>query len=198
MTGLYLPGSGLLHRTPPGAKLLALALLTSVLVALRSPLAVAGGVLVVAAAAVVGRVPAGAVVAPLRPLRWVAILLVVFQVLTGGWRAAVTVVGTLLVAVAAAGLVTVTTRVSDLLDVLVRLQAQLRRAGVDPERVGLVLALTIRSVPVLAGLVAEVRDARRSRGLEHSLRALRGPVAVRGVRHADRLGEALTARGVDD
>nr|WP_284287061.1 energy-coupling factor transporter transmembrane component T [Angustibacter aerolatus] len=58
--------------------------------------------------------------------------------------------------------------------------------------------LTVRAVPVVAGLLDDVRDARRARGLERSPRALLVPLVVRTVRYADRLGEALVARGVDD
>lgn len=198
MIGTYLAGDGVLHRSPPGAKLLGLALLTGVLVAVRTPTAVAAGALVVAAVAAGAGVPVRAVAGQLWPLRWVAAVLVPFQLWAGGWRSAVVVVGTLAVAVAAAAVVTLTTRVSDMLDAMVAALGPLRRAGVDPERVALVLALAVRTVPVLTGLAAEVRDARRARGLERSLRALLVPLMVRTVRHADRLGEALAARGVDD
>lgn len=198
MIGLYRPGSSPLHRAPAGAKLAALAVVTSLLVALRSPAAVAAGALLVAALAALARLPAGTLGAQLRPLLWVVIALVPLQLLLGGWRAAVVVVGTLLVAVAGAAVVTLTTRVSDLLDALLVVLRPLRHIGIDPERVGLVLALAIRSVPVLAATFTEVAEARRARGLERSARALLVPFVVRTVRHADRLGEALTARGVDD
>ena len=74
----------------------------------------------------------------------------------------------------------------------------LRRAGVDPERVALVLALAVRTVPVLVGIGAEVQQARAARGAERSVRAFAVPFVIRSLRHADRLGEALEARGVDD
>jgi biotin transport system permease protein len=107
-------------------------------------------------------------------------------------------VGGVLVAVAAAGLVTLTTRTEALLDALVAALRPLRRAGVDPERVALVLALAVRSVPVVAGIAGEVQQARAARGAERSLRAFAVPFVIRSLRHADRLGEALEARGVDD
>ncbi len=122
------------------------------------------------------------------PLQWWA----------GGWRAAVVVVGTMLVAVLAAALATRTTRVGDLLDALATALRPAHRLGVDPDRAALVLALTIRSVPLLVAAFAEARDARRARGLERSPRALVVPLVIRSIRHAHLLGEALTARGVDD
>lgn len=198
MIGLYVPGATWLHRLPAGWKLLGLALLTSVLVAVRSVTAVLAAAVLVVALVAAARLPVRAAAGQLAPMRWVVLVLVPFQLWAGGWRAAVVVVGTLVVAVAAAAIVTLTTRVTEMLDVLVGLLRPVRVLGVDPERVALVLALAVRAVPVLAATAAEVRDARRARGLERSVRALVVPLVVRSVRHADRLGEALAARGVDD
>jgi biotin transport system permease protein len=51
---------------------------------------------------------------------------------------------------------------------------------------------------VLERLAAEVREARAARGAERSVRAFAVPLVIRALQHADRLGEALAARGVDD
>ena len=118
--------------------------------------------------------------------------------LVAGWERAVVVVGVVGALVLLAGLVTLTTRTQDLLDVVVGVVRPLRRVGVDPERVGLLMALAIRSVPVVLGLAEEVRDAQRARGVRPSARAYAAPLIIRAVRHADDLGEALVARGVDD
>ncbi|HEX3003944.1 MAG TPA: energy-coupling factor transporter transmembrane component T [Angustibacter sp.] len=198
MIGLYRPGTSLLHRAP-AALLLALLLAgTTTLVVVRRPLAVAVAALVVAAGYALAAVPASVALAQLWPMRWFVVLLVPLQWWTGGWRQVVTVVGTMLVTVAAAALVTLTTRVSDMLDVCVGVLRPAHRLGIDPERVGLTLALTVRTVPVLAATFGQARDARRARGLDRSPRALLVPLVVRTLRHADRLGEALAARGVDD
>jgi biotin transport system permease protein len=53
-------------------------------------------------------------------------------------------------------------------------------------------------VPVVVGIAEEVRDAQRARGLRGSPRAYAVPLVIRALRHADALGEALAARGVDD
>ncbi len=196
--GLYRPGTSWMHRQPAGLKLGLLLTGTTALVAWRSPTAVAAAVGVVGLGYALAGLGPSVVAAQVWPLRWFVLVLVPFQWWSGGWRAAVVVVGTMVVAVAAAGLVTVTTRVTAMLDVCVRLLGPTRRLGVDPERVGLVLALTVRAVPVLAETFAQARDARRARGLERSPRALLVPLVLRTLRHADRLGEALAARGVDD
>jgi biotin transport system permease protein len=196
--GLYVPGTSPVHRAPAGLKLALLVAGLAVLGIWRTPLVTAAGLAVLAVVAALSRVGLRPVLAQVRPVLWIVVVVFAAQVWLADLRTAVVVVGSMVLAVAAAGVVTLTTRTQDLLDAVVFVLRPLRRLGVDPDRVGLVLALTIRSVPVLVGLAEEVRDARKARGAERSLRAFAVPFVVRSVRHADRLGEALAARGVDD
>ena len=198
LTSTYQPGTSLLHRSGAGVKLLGLLVFSTLLVALQSPVVVLAGALLVATLYGIAGFGARTLVGQVWPLRWFVLFLVPFQWWTAGWRAVVVVVGTLVVAVVGAALVSLTTRVTDLLDVITRLLQPARRIGVDPDRVALLLALTIRAVPVIAATLQEARDARRARGLERSTRALVTPVVVRTIRHADRVGDALAARGIDD
>jgi biotin transport system permease protein len=196
--GLYVPGDSLLHRARAGLKLALLALGLSIITLLATPAAVLVALAVAVALAAIARLPPATVLAQVRPLAWVLVIVGAAQVWLGGWRTATVVCGSLLVAVLGAALVTLTTRTQDLLDALVGALRPLRRLGVDPDRVALVLALVIRSVPVLARIVEEVHQARVARGAQRSMRAFAVPVVIRTVRYADRLGEALIARGADD
>lgn len=198
MIALYVPGDSVLHRASARVKLAVLAVGLLVLAIVRTPAAVAGGAVLLLLLAVVSRVGIRRFAAQVRPVLLMAALIGAFQVWLAGPRTAVLVAGSLVVAVAAAGLVTLTTRTEDLLDTLVGALRPFRRFGVDPERAALLLALTIRSIPLLADLARQVQDARRARGAERSVRAFAVPLVIRSVRHADRLGEALAARGVDD
>ena len=198
LTSAYQPGISLLHRSGAGVKLLGLLIFSSVLVVLQSPGTVLVSSLLVVGLYGIGGFGVRTLAAQVWPLRWIVLLLLPFQWWTAGWQVAVTVVGTLVVAVVGAGLISLTTRVTDLLDVITRLLQPFRSIGVDPERVALLLALTIRAIPVIAGTMQEARDARRARGLERSTRALVTPIVVRTIRHADRVGDALAARGIDD
>jgi len=193
----YVPGRSWLHILPASVKLAGLAAGMVVVLLVDSPAGIAAAAgataLLYLTAGMVGALPA-----QVWSLRWLVAGLVALQALTSGWAAAVVVTGRVVVAVVLAGLVTLTTRVVDLLDVFERVLRPLRRLRVDSERVALVLALAIRAVPVVAGLAAEVRDAQRARGLRGSVRAYAVPLVVRTLRHADALGEALVARGLDD
>lgn len=196
--GLYRPGSTPLHRAPAGLKLALLAVGVTGLLTLDEPRAMAVGAVVVLGLYAVARIPPRMAAAQLRPLLWFAVFLFVVQALLTDWRGALVLVVRLGLAVALAALVTLTTRVSAMLDVVEALLGPLRRFGVRPDRVGLVLALTVRGVPVVAGVVQTVRDAHRARGAAGPPWRLLVPVLVRVLRHADALADALTARGVDE
>jgi biotin transport system permease protein len=196
--GLYVPGSSVLHRAPAGAKLLALvaAGLGSLWLDDAWQVLVALGV-VLGGYAVAG-LPLRVAGRQLRPLVWIAVGTAVFHVLVSGWERAFVVVGVLALLVLLASLVTLTTRTTALVDAVVTGCRPLRVLRVDAERVGLMIALGIRCVPVVVGLAQDVRDAQRARGLGASPRAFAVPLIVRSLRHADALGEAMVARGVDD
>ncbi|MBA2552133.1 MAG: energy-coupling factor transporter transmembrane protein EcfT [Geodermatophilaceae bacterium] len=196
--GLYHAGTSVLHRLPAGGKLAALALGVTGLLLLDGLLSLAAAALVIAVLYAVARVPPRLALAQVRPLLWFVVFLLVVQLLLTDWQRAGVAVLTLVLGVALAGLVTLTTRVSAMLDVAETLLAPLRRLGVRPDRVGLVLALTIRGVPVIAGFAGTVREAHRARGSSGRPWELLVPVIVRVLRHADALGEALAARGADD
>lgn len=198
LTGAYLLGNSVIHRAAPGAKVLVLAVGTLALFLRPGPVpaAVAAAMLLVAYA--VARVPAPIAWAQVRPLRLFLALLFPYQMWTAGWLAAVVTCANLVIAVAAASLVTLTTTVPAMLDAAVAAAARLRWAGVDPERLGLTLALTVRSIPVVSRLAEQTRQARSARGLDRSVRAFATPLVVRTIRHAQRVGDALVARGLDD
>jgi biotin transport system permease protein len=165
---------------------------------LDGPVHVAVALLMVLAGYLLAGLALRTAVRQLRPLIWLVGFVAVFHVVVTGWQRAFVIVGVIVMLVLLAGLVTLTTRTTDLVDAVVAVCRPLRRIGVDPERIGLLLALSVRSVPVVVGLAEEVRDAQRARGLSASPRAFAVPLIVRSLRHADALGDALVARGVDD
>ncbi|MFF5205371.1 energy-coupling factor transporter transmembrane component T family protein [Streptosporangium sp. NPDC000396] len=198
LTGAYVPGDSLLHRLPAGAKLAGLAVLCTALLPLRSPVALAGAVAVVVLLYVVSGVGVVAAWAQIRPVRWFAVALFGTQALLVDLPGAVSSTLHVVLAVALAGLVTLTTRTAAMMACLERCLAPAKYLGLDPFRLSLLLSLTLRSVPVVAELASRVREAQRARGVERSVRAFAVPLVVSALRHADALGEALSARGLDD
>jgi biotin transport system permease protein len=198
LLGLHVPGGSVLHRAPAAAKLLGLiglAVLAQLLGEWWQRCLLLVAVLLLYPVAGIGLAFA---LRQLRALWWVLGAIAVAQLVLAGWPSAVSVVATVLLLVLAAGLVTLTTTTTALSEVVVRGLGPLRRFGVAPERVGLLLALSIRAVPVVLGLAEQLRDAQRARGLPTSPRAFAVPLLVRALRHAHRLGDALVARGLDD
>nr|WP_257907313.1 energy-coupling factor transporter transmembrane protein EcfT [Janibacter limosus] len=144
------------------------------------------------------RMPVRVLLQMVRPLLFVMVPLALFQTVVAGWQRAFVIVGVLVALVLLANLVTLTTRTSDLIDVVVRVCGPLRRVGVNPERVGLMLQLAIRAVPLVIDTGRRVREAQHARGLGASPRAFAVPLIVGALRRADAMGDALAARGFDD
>lgn len=192
--GVYVPGTSVVHRAPIGVKLGCLLVAVSVLVLMRSPVAVLVGTLVVVLGYGLARIPVRLAVAQAWPLRWFVLALLPLQAWLAGWVTAVVVVGTMVLAVLMAALVTLTTTTTDLLAWTDRLLARVPQGAA----LSLILILTLRAIAVLARLLDESRQARLARGATWSSRALVTPVVIRSIGYAHGLGEALMARGLDD
>lgn len=197
MIGLYSPGTSLIHRAPTLLKLLLLSVGVGVVTLLGDPRQLAVALSVVVVLFIVAGVPLKASVRQIAPVLWMLLLAVPVQALLAGWLVAGLMAGRLLIAVALAALFTLTTTVTAVLEAFDRLLRPFHR-WIDTERVGLLVALTIRCIPLVTEIVREVLEARKARGTRGTLRALAVPVIVRSLYAADALGEALAARGVDD
>lgn len=198
IVGLYQPGRSPLHRIGAGWKLLGLLAFAVLIFVLRTPTELA-----VTAFVVVLGYPA-ARIAPRRCWQaarlLVPLLLLIFLVqwwLLSAEQAA-TVCLRLFAALAAANLFTLTTKVDDLVNAVERGLGPTRRFGIHPERIGLMVGLTLQAVAVLSSIATDTREAQRARNAGGSIPAFAVPFLVRTLRHADELGEALAARGVGD
>ncbi|MDX2357310.1 energy-coupling factor transporter transmembrane protein EcfT [Dietzia sp. PP-33] len=199
MFATYQPGNSPLHRLPAGVKvLLVCALILAVSLSVREAWHVVPALGFAASLYAVGRIRPRAAWDQVRPVLPMLIAILVLQWIVADIDTALRVSGSLLVAVAVAGLVALTTRVSDMLDAVTRAAQPLRHVGVSPDRVALVLVLTIRAIPLLARQLRQVTEARKARGLGMSIRALVVPTVLGALTTADQLGDALAARGVDD
>jgi biotin transport system permease protein len=200
---LYVPRASPVHRAPAGVKLLALAGLSALLFAVPT-LAVAAGALlgVVAVGLVVARLPAAVLTRQARSvLWWLVALFVLHSVVTDVETGAVTVLR-LLALVLAAAVVTATTRVTAMVAFIERICAPLELVGVRPARIGLVVAMAVRFIPLISERADRIREAQAARGgTARGLRGLRTtvvPLLVQVLQLAHTVSEALDARGADD
>ena len=91
---------------------------------------------------------------------------------------------------------------NDLAELWTKAQLPLRVVGGRPERVGLLIAMALRFIPVLIDRADRIRAAQAARGgAPRGLRALRttvAPLLVQLLQMAHDVSEALDARGADD
>jgi biotin transport system permease protein len=191
---LQVPGPSPLHDLAAGWKLAALlALGTGAFFVTNLP-ALAIGAVAVTALYPVGRVPLRHVWTQARDLAPLLGLMAGAQAWFDGPAMAGLTVARVMGLVWAAGLVTATTAFDDMMAVLERALAPLRRVGASPARIAFALTLAVRFVPLLQRMMAETRAAQASRGLGRNPLALAVPLILRAIRLADRVAESLEAR----
>jgi biotin transport system permease protein len=194
---LYVDGDGLLHRARPGVKIvLVLVVVLAISLLPTAWWALAPAVLAPVALFLLCGLGMPQLGRQLWALRWLAVVSLIGQVIFLGIEPAVINTVRVLAAVAAASVLALTTRVTALLGALEVGLAPLRFVRIDPERTALLLVVTFATIPVLASLAGEVRETLRARGARATPRAFTVPYVVLALQHADRLGEALAARGV--
>ncbi|MGW1074425.1 energy-coupling factor transporter transmembrane component T family protein [Streptomyces sp. NPDC002537] len=184
------------HALPAGVKLLILFAAGTSLFFVHSVAVLGAAVAGVGLCYALARVPWRTAVRQLLTVLPFAVSLLAVQWLLSGWETAVGVGLRIVVLVMLANLVTLTTRTSAMIAAIETALRPLAPLGVRPERVGLVVAMTIRFIPVIKEQADQVRAAQRARGVERSTLFL-APLLVKTLRLADGLGEALDARGVD-
>ncbi|PPF80322.1 cobalt ABC transporter permease [Subtercola sp. Z020] len=196
MLTLYRPGTGWLHRAPAGAK--ALVILAAVLTVSLLPSTYPFAAIALGSALVAYLVTGFGVAVLARQLvglRWVILITLGAQLIFLPTEPAVANTSRVVGAVLIASLLVLSTRVVDLLDAFERGLGPLRRVGIDPARVSLVLAITMTTIPVLTRVATSIREAQRARGAGRGIRSFIIPFLVLSLKHADDLGDALTARG---
>ncbi|MCU1647798.1 MAG: Energy-coupling factor transporter transrane protein EcfT [Nocardia sp.] len=184
------------HSAPAGVKLLVLAVTGTGLFFVSSMVWLGVALVVALGLYRVARIPwrvTGRSVLGIAPF---LALIMLAQVLFTGWQSGVLVGERVLTLVLLANLVTLTTRTSAMIETIEKALRPLQPLGVRPDRVGLLVAMTIRFIPVIREQAEMVRAAQRARGIERSTVFL-VPLLIRTLRMADQVGEALDARGLD-
>lgn len=194
--GFYQPGTGWLYRIPLGVKYLLLLALSIPAFVISTWWWSLGALALTLAILLSG----GVGLAHSLKIGWFVVvfiaMLAIYHLITGRFTLAVTAPGNLCIAILAARIVTLTTPVPAIIDAVAKLADRIPR--VDGERVGLAVAIMLRSVPRIIGSIDEARDAARARGIGPNPIRYLVPVMLSTVAYAEHTGEALAARGIGD
>ncbi|WP_339094936.1 energy-coupling factor transporter transmembrane protein EcfT [Deinococcus sp. VB343] len=192
--GLYVPRESPLHRLRPAPKLVAVLVAGVVVFWVRDWRVLLALLALTLSLYGLARLGWRASWVQLRPSLGVLLFLFVVQSLLADVESGAVTVLRFGVLLLLSSLVTLTTRVSDLLAALERAMQPLARVGVNPAKVSLAVSLTLRFIPVVVQTVNDVRDAQRARGSEKNMVALTVPVIVRTLKMADDVADAIEAR----
>ncbi|RUS58586.1 energy-coupling factor transporter transmembrane protein EcfT [Pseudorhodobacter sp. E13] len=185
-----------LHRLPAGLKLAALALASIGLMAMQSLWALGvAGVAVVCLYLAFGRGFAGYGLRLLRPLWPFVLIIALWHGWTGEFAAGGIIAGRLLLAVALANLVTMTTRLEDMMTLVERLARPLARFGLSPRVLAVAVALVVRFTPVLMDKAGQLMQAWRARSARRVNWRIVLPISLMALDEADHVAEAIRARG---
>jgi len=197
MLSLYVPGRSCVHRLPAGVKLLALAGGSATLFVVPGVAVHAAELLAVLLLFHVAGLPWREVLDQLRPALVLLVPIFLFHVFVTDWVLGLETALRILVLLFLAVIVTLTTRLSDMIEVLERAMRPLRLAGINPSKVGMMLSMVIRLIPLMMREAGEILEAQRARGLERNAIALLVPLLIKALKMADDLSDAMDARGYD-
>lgn len=196
MISLTSPTKTRAHDWPAGGKLALLCLSTLALFMtdnLLVHLCVAGAV--IGAYALGGSVFLRAGLINLRILWPFVVIVGVWHTWTQEWTLGAVIILRMISAVALANLVTMTTRLSDMIGVVRVLTSPLRRVGLRSEVLETSVALVIRLTPVLVQKGSQLTQSWRARSARRAGWRVILPFTVLALDDADHVAEALKARG---
>ena len=196
MISLTSPVETWAHRWPAGLKLSLLCVATMVLFSVQS---LYWHVLFLGLAVLLYALPGpqflGAGLHRLRVLWPFVLVILAWHFIISDLIFGLVIVSRMLTAVALANLVTMTTRLSDMMGVVRWLTAPLRLFKVKTERIELAIALVVRFTPVLATKGQLLAMAWRARAARRVGWRIITPFAVLAIDDAEHVAEALRARG---
>jgi energy-coupling factor transport system permease protein len=220
--GQFYPVASVVHDLDPRAKILATALFVVGVFLVNSTTGLLFAAAVLVALVATSRIPARVFLRLLRPVLFIVVLTVTFQVFfsregatifewgflevySGGLRLALFLSLRILLLVSAAGLLTATTAPVALADGIEDLLSPLGRVRFPAHEVAMMMTIALRFIPTLGEEAEKIKGAQAARGADFSeggpLRRARSlvpvlvPLTVGAFRRADELAEAMESRG---
>ncbi|NDR58999.1 energy-coupling factor transporter transmembrane component T family protein [Aliiruegeria sabulilitoris] len=183
------------HRLPAGAKFGALSLVTlSLFLSNAVSVQLAAVIGVAALYLVVGMDFLRQGLQSLRPLWPFLVIVGIWHFLLGDPSEGAVVCLRLLAAVALANLVTMTTRLDDAIELVMKLLRPLRRLGVQTGQIAFAIALVIRFVPVMLDNARRLLESWRARSARRPGWQVIAPIFLVALDDATRVAESIRAR----
>ena len=184
------------HAIGAPIKLAALGAATLLLFRLSSPVTLSAAALATAALTLTfGTGFALTALRHLRPLAFFVAIVALWHLWLNAPTEGAMVILRLLTAVTLANLVTMTTRLSDMIATFTALARPLRHVGLNPRSLALAMALVIRFVPTMLQTLTILREAWSSRSPRRPGWRILVPATLAAIDDADHVAEALRARG---
>ncbi len=193
MFSLYAHRTSLLHRMKPGSKLCFFLLISACLWTLSHPLFLLALFILVGLLYPLARLSVKSALHHIRPLVIFLVPVMLVQLLMSSWSFAAAVALRCITLVLAASLLTLTTKIDDVLRVFATLLKKILPTSVVG-KIMLALALALRWIPSLLTVAKQMKEAQQARGVKASGLSLALPLSLKVVYMGTTLADAVEAR----
>ena len=131
----------------------------------------------------------------LRPLSVFVVMVMGWHIVTADLTGGALITLRLIAAVGLANLVTMTTRLDDMIDLALWLLRPFRAIGLQTGALGLAIALVVRFTPILTDISVKLGESWRARSPRRAGWRLVVPITLVAIDDAEHVAEALRARG---
>ena len=184
-----------LHRVPAGWKISCLCVATFALFMIAAPVGQAAALgALVALHLTCGPGFLRHALRMLRPIVPFVVIVGLWHLWTAELLQGATILLRMITVIAAANLVTMTTRLVDMMATL-EIVARPLSPVLPPQRLALAMSLVIRFIPILSARLAQISEAFRARGKARPGWRILGPAALAALDDAEHVADALRARG---
>lgn len=197
LTSLHVEGTSLLHRIPVKPKLFGLMVFGLLLYFIDQPLVLGAALVLTALLYLSTGISVSEGLRRLRPVLFtIAFLAAVNLLLLTPLEALVTTLRLIAILFVAAA-VTASTTIAAFMAAVTDLARPLERLGLlKAADLGLALGLVLRFVPEIAARYEVLQEAHAARGIPIKLSRMLGPLIISTLKDADRIAEAIDARGI--
>lgn len=195
--GLYIPRRSPIHALSAQVKLLGLVGIGALVFAISDVRSLGALLAIVSGLIALAKLPFQTIWQQFRPIFLLLLAILLINGLFSSWETGWIAVLRFAILISTATIVTLTTQVSEMVEAIEQGLHPLQQLGINPAKVGFLLALSIRLVPVLLEQFHQIQEAQQARGLDRHFIALLVPLLVKVLRMADELSDALDARCYD-